>query len=88
MGLALIITALLSAILGLVFGNTSTTMTKPMSDSFVLYGTVFPGVIGFIVGIIAAFCGEPVFAALAYPTILGLVVGGCAVALARYLKGR
>ncbi|MBX9573692.1 MAG: hypothetical protein K2X77_32640 [Candidatus Obscuribacterales bacterium] len=88
MGLALVITALLSLLIGLTLGNASANMTPPGSTSLQLSGTCAPAIVGFIVGVIAAFNGVPVLAALVFPTILGLAVGGASVWFARWRRGR
>jgi hypothetical protein len=88
MGLALAISAILALLIGLTFGNASSNMTPPGSTSLMLSGTFGPAIVGFVIGVIAAFCGEPVLFALVAPTAVGLLLGGGSVQFARWYKGR
>lgn len=88
MELALIVSALVALLLGGTFGAVSTSMTKPMSDSFQLYGVVWPTLAGLIFGTLAFFfAAAPLWAILANGAV-GLIVSFLAVAGVRMYKGR
>lgn len=74
----LVISAIVAAVIGTVFGRAAATMTKPMSDSFRIFGPIWSAGAGAVISIIALLFVPDLWMIL-YGTIVGAVVGCAAV---------
>ena len=74
----LAISAVLALVIGTVFGRAAATMTKPMSDSFRIFGPIWSAGAGAVVAILSLLFQVELIGIL-YASIVGLLVGCAAV---------
>jgi hypothetical protein len=83
---ATLITLVFALVIGGVFGNASATMTKPMSDSFRLFGPIWSAAAGLVVALVGVVFGLSAWAFVCCG-VTGLLVGCAAVEFERWRHG-